>query len=177
MRHLTICVLLSLTQVLVGTAMAVDVTYQPLASITNDRNADFQNLGILLVAGHVVGLRFDTINGKHPHQSYFSIHEMGRGAVIAGDGTHNAIVLHGDIDSTGNADFEITYLSNGLFGKHKDCRANIVRDEAGQWHIMNVYDHQPVDHLVIRTWRLGISTIEGICPHSHFSVRVSESES
>jgi hypothetical protein len=175
MRHSRICVLLSLTPLLVGPAIAADVTLQPLAFITNDRNADSQNLVVLLVAGQVVGLRFDTINGKHPHQNYFSLHEMERGAVLDGDGQHNAIVLHGDLDSmAGNVDLDVTYLSNGLFGKHKDCRADMVRDESGQWHILNVYDHKPVDHLVVRTWRLGISTIEGICPHP--MVRVGEND-
>jgi hypothetical protein len=145
--------------------MAVDVIFQPIASITNDRNADLQNLGVLTVLGRVVGLRFDTINGKNPHESYFSLHDMERGAVLDGDGKHKAIVLRGSIDPTGgNADLIITYLSNGLSGRHKDCRAGIVRDERGQWHIVNVYDHKWVDHLVVQTWKLGISTIDGICP-------------
>lgn len=39
-----------------------------------------------------------------------------------------------------------------------------MRDENGQWHIVNIYDHDRVDHLVVQTWALGISTIEGICP-------------
>jgi hypothetical protein len=164
-RYLPICVLLSLIQAQTRTAMAVDVIFQPLASITNDRNADLQNLGVLLVLGRIVGLRFDTINGKNPHEAYFSLHDMERGAVLDGDGKHKAIVLRGSIDPTvGNADLVITYLSNGLSGRHKDCRAAIVRDERGQWHIVNIYDHRWVDHLVVQTWKLGISTIEGICP-------------
>jgi len=115
--------------------------------------------------GRVVGLRFDTINGKNPHESYFSIHDMGRGAVLDGDGKHQAIVLRGSVDSAaGNADLVITYLANGLSGRHRDCRAGIVRDQKGQWHIVNVYEHRQVDHLIVQTWRLGISKIEGICP-------------
>lgn len=165
MRFLSIFVLLSVTAASVRTAIAVDVIFQPLASITNDRNEDVQNLGILLVAGQVVGLRFDTVNGRHPHQSYFSLHEMDRGAVLDGDAKHKAIVMQGHIDSTaGNADLDVTYLSNGLLGKHKDCRAGLVRDEAGRWHIVNTYDHKRVEHLFVRTRKLGILTIEGICP-------------
>ncbi len=166
MRYLLILVLLGLAEVQARTAIAADVVFQQLASITNDRNADLQNLGLLLVLGQVVGLRFDTINGNHPHESYFSIHDMERGAVLDGDGKHKAIVLRGSVDSTaGNADLVITYLSNGVSGKHKDCRAGIVRDEKGQWHIVNIYDHRWVDHLVVQTWKLGISRIEGVCPH------------
>ena len=165
MRYLLICALLSLTQAQTGTAFAVDVVFQQVASITNDRNADLQNLGILLVLGHVVGLRFDTINGKNPHESYFSLHDMERGAVLDGDAKHKAIVLQGSVDSNaGNIDLVITYLANGLSGRHKDCRASILRDDKGQWHIVNIYDHQWVDHLVVQTWKLGISTIAGICP-------------
>ena len=159
------CALLGLLQARTPTAMAVDVVFQPLARITNDRNSDLQDLGVLLVLGRVVGLRFDTINGKNPHESYFSIHDMGRGAVLDGDGKHQAIVLRGSVDSAaGNADLVITYLANGLSGRHRDCRAGIVRDQKGQWHIVNVYEHRQVDHLIVQTWRLGISKIEGICP-------------
>lgn len=145
--------------------MAVDVIFQRVASITNDRNADLQNLGVLLVAGQVVGLRFDTVNGKNPHKAYFSLHDMQRGAVLDGDSRHQALVLRGSFDSTaGNGDFVITYLSNGVFGRHKDCRAAMVRDGRRQWHLVNIYDHTWVEHLVIRTRRVGIATIQGICP-------------
>lgn len=165
MRYLLACALLSLIQAQATSATAAEVVFQPLASITNDRNADLQDLGVLLVLGRVVGLRFDTLNGKHPHESYFSLHDMQRGAVLDGDGKHNAIVLQGSVDSSvGNADLIITYLSNGLSGRHKDCRADMTRDDKGQWHIVNIYDHKWVEHLVVQTWKLGISTIEGICP-------------
>lgn len=165
MRYPSICVLLTLALLQARAAMAVDVVFQRVASVTNDRNADLQNLGVLLVAGQVVGLRFDTVNGKHPHKAYFSLHDMQRGAVLDGDGRHQALVLRGSFDSTtGNGDFVITYLSNGAFGKHKDCRAGMVRDARGQWHLVNVYDHTWVEHLLIRTRRFGIATIQGICP-------------
>jgi hypothetical protein len=165
MRYFWTCVLVALTLSQARRATAVDVIFQQIASITNDRNADLQNLGVLLVLGRVVGLRFDTINGKHPHQSYFSMDEMATGAVLDGDSKHKAIILQGSIDSTaGTAELLVTYLSNGLTGKHKDCHAGMMRDESGQWHIVNIYDHKWVDHLVIKTRTLGISTIEGICP-------------
>jgi hypothetical protein len=164
MRYLLICLLLTVAQAQVRRATAGDVTFQPLANITNDRNADLQSLGVLLDAGQVVGLRFETINGNNPHERDFSIDDMKAGAVLDGDAKHKAI-LRGSIDSTvGNADLVVTYLSNGVLGKHKDCRASIVRDERGQWHIVNIYDHKWVNHLVVQTWTLGISTIEGICP-------------
>lgn len=165
MRYLAILVLLSLAQVQTGAASAADVILQPIARVTNDRNADLQSLGVLLDAGQVVGLRFDTIHGADPHESNFSLDEMKAGAVLDGDARHQAIVLRGSIDSTvGNADLTVTYLANGLFGTHKDCQARIVRDQRGQWHIVNIYDHERVDHLVVETWTFGISTIGGICP-------------
>ena len=165
MRHLLICMLLTVAQAQVRTATAAEVTFQPLARITNNRNADLQSLGVLLDAGQVVGLRFETINGNNPREHDFSIDDMKAGAVLAGDARHKAILLRGSFDSTaGNANLLITYLSNGLLGKHKDCRASIVRDETGQWHVVNIYDHKWVDHLVVQTSSRGISTIEGICP-------------
>jgi hypothetical protein len=165
MRYLLICMLLTVAQAQVRTGKAAEVTFQPLASIRNDRNADLQSLGVLLYAGQVVGLRFETINGNNPHERDFSIDDMKAGAALGRDAKHKGILLRGSFDSTaGNADLVITYLSNGLLGKHKDCRASIVRDERGQWHIVNIYDHKWVDHLVVQTSSLGISTIEGICP-------------
>jgi hypothetical protein len=165
MRYLWIGVLITLAQIQAGAARAGNVVLQPIASITNDRNADLQSLSVLLDAGQVIGLRFDTLNGPDPHESDFSLDEMKAGAVLDGDANHRAIVLRGSIDSTpGNADLVVTYLSNGLFGSYRDCRARIVRDDGGQWHIVNIYDHKQVDHLVVQTWTLGISTIEGICP-------------
>lgn len=165
MRYLLTCMLLTVAQAQVRTVTAADVTFQPLASITNDRSAELQSLGVLLDAGQVVGLRFETINGNNPHESDLSIDDMKAGAVLGRDAKHKAILLRASFDSTvGNADVVITYPSNALLGKHKDCRASIVRDERGQWHIVNIYDHKWVDHLVVQTSSLGISTIDGICP-------------
>lgn len=161
MRCLWICVLLTLAQA----QARADVTFQSLASITNDRNSDLQSLEIVLDAGQVIGLRFDTVNGNNPHVSDFSIDDIKVGAVLDGDAKHKAIVLRGSIYSTvGNADLVITYLSNGLSGKHRDCYARMERDVSGQWHIVNIYEHKWVDRLVIKTRPLGISTIQGICP-------------
>lgn len=170
-RYLLACVMLTLllamaqAQTRAGAAWAADATFQALASITNDRNPDLQSLGVVLNAGRIVGLRFDAISGDDPHESKFSIPDIRAGAVLDGDAKHEAVVLRGSIDSRmGKADLVITYLSNGLFGKHKECRARMVRDERGRWHIVNSYDHRRVTQLVVRTWALGISTIEGICP-------------
>lgn len=165
MRYPSICVLLTLAQAQASASTARDVIFQPVASITNDRNADLQRFGVLLNAGQVVGLRFDTVNGTNPHESDYSLDDMRAGAVLDGDAKHKAIVMRASVDSTvGNADLLITYLANGLIGNHKDCRAGLVRDEKGQWHMVNVYDHRWVNHLVVQTSILGISTIEGICP-------------
>lgn len=143
---------------------AADVTLQPLASITNDRNRNLQELGVLLDQGRVVGVRFDTVNGDHPHRADFSLEDVKAGVVLDG-AKHKALVLRGSIDSsTGNADLVITYLSNVLFGEHKNCRARMVRDQRGQWHIVNGYAHKQVEHLFVKTRTFGISTIQGICP-------------
>ena len=111
----------------------------------------------------MVGLRFDTVSGTIPHARDFSIDEVKSGAVL--DSRHNAIVLQGSIDpNMGSADLIITYLSNVVFGRHKECHASMVRDESGRWHIVNVYNHKWVSQLVVKTRTFGVSTIEGICP-------------
>lgn len=163
MRYWWVCVLLTLGQTQAMTSTAADVVFQSLASVTNDRDAHLQKLGVLLTAGKVVGLRFDTINGSTPHARDFSIDEVKSGAVL--DSRHNAIVLQGLIDpNTSSADLTITYLSNVVFGRHKECHASMVRDESGRWHIVNAYNHRRVSQLVVKTRVLGVSTIEGICP-------------
>ena len=165
MRHLWICALSILDQTQARAATAADVTFQLLASITNDRNADLQELGVLLHAREVVGLRFHAISGNNPHVSDFSIDDIKAGAALDGDTKHKAIVLRGSIYSTvGNADLLVTYVSNGLLRKHKECYMRMERDASGQWHIVNIYEHEWVDHLVIKTRPVGISTIQGICP-------------
>ena len=165
MRYLWICVLLALPQLMPRVAAGADVTVQPLASITNDRNPRMQRLGVLLDAGKVVGLRFDTINGNNPHKRDFSIDDVKEGAILEGDARHKSIVLHGSIDSTmGSTELIITYVSNVVFGEHKHCRVSLMRDKSGQWHIVNNYEHKPVDHLFVKTRVFGISTIEGVCP-------------
>lgn len=163
-RYVWICVLLALAQAQVGASPA-RVTLQPLASITNDRNANLQKLGVLIDAGRVVGLRFATVTGDNSNRRDFSIEDMKTGAVLDGNAKHKNLVLRGSIDSSiGNADLVITYLSNVIFGEHKQCRASMVRDQNGQWHIVNNYEHKQVDHLYVRTRMFGISTIQGICP-------------
>lgn len=165
MRYFWICMLLTLAQAHTRAGLAGDVTFQPLASITNDRDADLQHLGVILDAGQVVGLRLDTINGNNPHVRDFSIDDIKAGAVLDSDAKRQAVVLRGFIYSTvGNADLVITYLANGLSGKHKECYARAERDASGQWHIVDIYEHKWVDHLVIKTRSLGIYTIQGICP-------------
>jgi hypothetical protein len=164
-RYLWFCVLSALAQFTSGAATAADVIVQPLASITNDRNEHLQRLGVLLDAGKVVGLRFDTINGSNPNKKDFSIDDMKTGAVLEGNAQHQTLVLHGSVDSiAGSADLIITYVSNVVFGEHKHCRASMMRDKSGQWHIVNNYEHKLVDHLFVKTRVFGISTIEGICP-------------
>ena len=178
MRYSLLFALLTLTLAQARMPTVADATFQPIASITNNRNGDLQSLGVLLQAGQVVGLRFDTLNGNNPHQSDFSIDDMKAGAVLDGNAKHKAIVLRGFIDSTaGNANLIVTYLTNGVSGRHKDCRAAMVRDESGRWHIVNIYEHKRVNHLVIHAWALGISTIEGICPRSKIERRTPESSS
>jgi hypothetical protein len=165
MRYFWLGMLLTFVQAHARAALAAEVVFQSLASITNDRNADLQHVGVLLDAGEVVGLRFHTINGNNSHISDFSINDIKAGAVLDDDAKRKAIVLQGFIYSAGNnANLVITYLSNGLSRQHKVCYARIERDASGQWHIVDIYEHKWVDHLVIKTRRLGISTIQGICP-------------
>ncbi len=109
-------------------------------------------------------MRFDTLNGRDPHECTFSIGEMNAGAVLDSNASHEAIALPGVINQrAGDAHLVLTYLPNGLIRKFIDCRAGMVRDENGQWLIVNAYHHKWVGYLVVQTWTFGSSMIEGIC--------------
>jgi hypothetical protein len=163
MRGVWIFVLLVLSLPRAMAATAADVTFQSLASVTNDRNAHLQSLGLLLNAGKVIGVRFDTIKGDDRHAKDFSIDDVKAGAAL--DGRQKAIVLRGSIDpNVGNGELVIAYLSNAVFRRYRECHASMVRDENGRWHIVNVYNHKWVSQLVVKTRAWGISTIQGICP-------------
>lgn len=161
MRYLIIGLALILIDSHAGARAAARIIFQPIARITNTANRDLQILGILLNENKMIGLRFETVHGQDPHVTDYSLRDITTGAVLE---KHNAIVLRGSADpKAGEVDLTVTYLSNALLGRYRICRADLVRDSEGHWRLLSALDGRRVRHLIIRTWLLGISTIQGIC--------------
>ncbi len=139
--------------------------FQQLAAVTNDRNASVDRLYVAVNAqGAVDGVRF--LPGGSNIPADFTDAEMSsaEGANIE-ENSHKPIMLHSELaGQPGRINWVIDYLSNGLFGSYKSCRAAVVRDSHGQWHLLNVYNNKMVTQLRIKTWMMGITTIQGICP-------------
>ncbi len=139
--------------------------FQPLATMTNDRNANIDKLYVAMdKRGVVEGIRF--LPGGSPCPADFTNAQISSpdGANLEND-EHKPIMLHANFNPNSNQTaFVVDYLSNGLWGTYKTCRAEVVRDSKGVWHLINTYTNTPVTHLSVKTWTLGISTIDGICP-------------
>lgn len=144
---------------------------QQLATIENDRNADVHTLSLDMAdPWHLKAIHVVTTHGDAARQTSrsFSIEDVASpaGAVLDGDSAHKAIILQGRIDGAGGSGMLVVrYIKNGLFGGYGQCQVALLRND-GHWRLYNAYTRQVVTNLTIRTWSLGIRTIEGICPAS-----------
>ena len=141
-------------------------SFQQLASITNDRNPSIDRLFVAVDPyGMIQGIRFMPGGSNVPADFTDAQMSSKNGANLEQD-THRPIILYAEFDTQtpDRMDWVVDYLSNGLLGNYKSCRAAVVRDTQGQWHLFNVYKNVQVNQLQIKTWMLGISTIQGICP-------------
>lgn len=143
-------------------------TLQQLVTVSNDRNSDVQKLSVALNGSTVAGMSFETDHADAPADyGNFTLAqiEAANGVVLYSEDGHNAILLQGTVDSAaGKGSLRVSFLANGLTNNYKACNANLTRDTAGQWHLVNAYTNQNVVSINVKTWTLGISTVEGLCP-------------
>lgn len=143
---------------------------QQLAVITNDHNSDINDLFLLLDSeGQVEGIRFDTqhANSDSVTSEDFTLDEIesDAGAVLVHEEGYDAVILKGEIDSVaGKGDLTVSYLSDGLMDSYSDCSALLRRDGKQRWQLINSTTGAIITRMRIRTWSMGISTIEGLCP-------------
>lgn len=153
----------------------VGATLVPLVAITNDRDTSISEIELLLGPHELVrGLRIATYEkGDDPDQAReqlvpLAALESAQGAVVGQGQGVKAILLRGDIHpNEGTGALVIRYLTNGVFGKYKECRVNLRRTGPSQWDLVNAYTHGSVGHIHVKTWALGISTLENVCPTGH----------
>ncbi|HKK13165.1 MAG TPA: hypothetical protein VKA14_00750, partial [Gammaproteobacteria bacterium] len=93
--------------------------------------------------------------------------ETGDGVVLGQGSGVKAILLRGRIDSrAGQGTLVIKYLTNGLLMTYNECRLGLKKTDSGSWNLINAYTGAPIKRIRIKTWTLGISTLENVCPGS-----------
>lgn len=153
-----------------------------LAAITNDRDTSVSYLNLMVNKQHTVrGIFVQTKVPKtsKPHaparvvsQSVYWLKNIeSRNGVVLGQGKGvKAILLRGDINSrVGRGSLVIKYLNNGVFRSYKQCRIALRRVSPHKWGLVNAYNDQPIKHIEVKTWLLGISTLTHVCPNSNVS--------
>lgn len=147
-----------------------------LAGITNDRDTSVSYLNLMVGRKHSVrGITVETqvpragSSARVISRNTYSLKNIeSRKGVVLGQGKGvKAILLQGRINSeAGRGMLIIKYLNNGLFRSYKECRIGLHRVAPKRWELINAYDGQPVRHIEVKTWMLGISTLTHVCPGS-----------
>jgi hypothetical protein len=146
---------------------------QPLATIVNTYDRNYQCLGVLVDAGaNVTAIRFESHRfDGHDTNREFSPAEVAsdRGAVLDGRPGHDAVILRGRIAGrTTSAALSLEFLRNGLTGDYRHCEFSLERDEYNRWHLFDARGRQE-SLIVVQTWSLplfgtiGIDDVRGIC--------------
>ncbi len=145
----------------------------PLAGITNDRDAGLSRLALIVDARdavraiavetrHAAGDGADKITRRvYPLRRI----ESRRGVVLGRGRGVEAILLRGRIDSrTGRGVLVIRYLANGLLMNYHECRIGLDRAGRRGWRLVNAYNGRAIHMIRVKTWMLGIATLENVCP-------------
>lgn len=151
-----------------------DMTVVRLAGITNDRDTSVSYLNLMV--GRQQSVRGISVETQVPeagaaarvvsNNTYTLKNIESREGIVLGQGQGvKAILLQGEINSqAGRGMLTIKYLNNGLFRNYKECRIGLQRVSPKRWELVNAYDGQPVHHIEVKTWMLGISTLTHVCP-------------
>lgn len=143
-----------------------------VARIANDHDPSVSTLGLVVgPKDRVEGISIVTYHpaGESPAHTVrrrFTLQKVGspRGVVVTRKHGREVIALRGRIDpATGTGALVIRYLSNGLFGSHEECGVRLVREPDG-WRLAEP-GGKVIRDLYVKTWFLGVSTIDPICGH------------
>ena len=158
----------------VRSSASADMTVVRLAGITNDRDTSVSYLNLMVGRQHSVrGIYVETqvpeagAAARVVSQNTYTLKNIeSREGVVLGQGQGvKAILLQGRINSQdGRGMLTIKYLNNGIFRSYKECQIGLQRVTPQHWELVNAYDGQPVRHIEVKTWMLGISTLTHVCP-------------
>lgn len=150
-----------------------DGAVQPLATVRNTEDGNYQCLGVRVDASaNVMAIRFEShrSNGKNTSQE-FSPAEVAsqRGAVLDGRPGHDAVILRGRIAArTTSQALTLQFLRNGLTDEYRSCSFSLARDAYNRWHLLDASGRSQ-RLVVVETWGLplvgtiGIDNVRGIC--------------
>jgi len=146
---------------------------QIMIQLSSDRSSDLNVLSALIDPSSSVakGLSVSVVNGGQvTKQERFSIAQIASagGAVLASENGMAAVILQGHVDPVNGGQARIRYLTNALSRTYAECKAAVHRSKDGRWNVVNAYTGQVVAHAHVKTWTLGISAIEGLCPGRYF---------
>lgn len=147
-------------------------TAVPLAVITNDRDTSVSRMALMVSDSTVSGIAMETSAnaGSDPADATSQIYPLAgiesHDGVVLGQGQGvKAIFLRGDIASqAGHGSLTIRYLTNGVFRHWAECRIDLQKLGPNHWQLVNAYDGRPIEHIKVKTWALGISTLANVCP-------------
>ena len=147
------------------TPLPPDLKLEKLVNIMSDLNSDTSELSVALdTSNRIQGIDF--YNGNPATDHYFTLAEIeaDKGVVLDTEQGHAAILLQGTIDLESASDtLTVSYLANGLFDIYDKCQIVFERATNGDWQLMNAYTHELVTEIDVKTWKLGITTLAGIC--------------
>jgi hypothetical protein len=146
---------------------------QDIATITNSRDASSAVLSIILgPKDEVLGV-YDVYSmndgSGEVTRRVLTLSQIAssNGASLYEENGLTIFILQGSLDASGgSASLEIRYLANGLTRNYDSCRINAKRSPQGTWSLINAYDGRVVTEARARAWKLGIKTIENVCPTS-----------
>ena len=148
------------------------ITLQSLMALSSDRDSTMANLSLMVDDKNLVaGMFASAIKTKksRPADSgkvfWMRDIESRSGAVLVRAQNRDILILQGKLDrETQQGKFRLRYLANGLTGRYENCDFNLRRAHDGDWWIQNSYTQQKVTLAHLITWKLGVKTIQGLCP-------------
>ncbi|MGA7799836.1 MAG: hypothetical protein WCC36_03415 [Gammaproteobacteria bacterium] len=169
--------LLSAAGVARAHALPPNIDVVPLAGITNDRDTSVSYLNLMVSRRDAVrGIYVDTrASGKAGDDGgdggisngafWLKDIESGDGVVLGQGQGVKAILLRGTIDSrAGKGNLIIKYLTNGLLMNYSQCKMGLKKSGNHKWELINAYNGKEITDIKVKTWWLGISTLQNVCP-------------
>lgn len=156
------------------------VTSQNLAMIGNDQTGGLSQLAAVVDEASLRGILFRQIKGGTPGDNplrKFTVAQMmaPQGVVLVKEQGYDAVLLQARADASpissrqnAGAKFnvEVRYLQNALTGDYGRCQLALEKGDEGSWFLRNVQSGNKISKILVKTWTMGITTLQGVCPNA-----------